>query len=55
MVVVMKINIKKVVPSIRVGLLWKVPGGTRADRYRVPRSTLYIWILLVGRKLAEVS
>jgi len=33
MVVVMKINIKKVVPPIRGGLWWRVPGGTSADRY----------------------
>jgi len=46
-VVVMKINRKKVVPSIHGGLLWRVPGGTSADRYRVPRSTLCRWILLV--------
>jgi len=33
-VVVMKINIKKVVPPIRGGLWWSVPGGTSADRHR---------------------
>jgi len=46
--VVMKINIKKIVPPIRGGLWWRVPGGTSADRYRVPRSTSCIWILLVN-------
>jgi len=38
-VVVMKINLKKAVLPIRGGLWWRVPGGTSADRYRVPRST----------------
>jgi len=37
-VVVMKINIKKSVSPIRGGLWWRVPGGTSARRYRVPRS-----------------
>jgi len=27
-------------------LLCRGPGGTSADRYRVPRSTLCIWILM---------
>jgi len=31
MVVVMKINLKKVVAPIRGGLWWRVPGGTSAD------------------------
>jgi len=35
MVVVMKIKKIKVVPSIRGGLLWRVPGGTSEDSYRV--------------------
>jgi len=30
-------------------LLWRVPQYTSADRYRVPKSTLCIWILLLGR------
>jgi len=33
-VVVMKINRKIIVPPIRGGLWWRVPGGTSADRYR---------------------
>jgi len=44
MVVVMKINLKKVVPPIRGGLLWRVPGGTSAGRYRVPRSTVMMYL-----------
>jgi len=52
MVVVMKINRKKVVPPIRGGLLWRVPGGTSADRYRVPRS---IWILMRSEYEKEMS
>jgi len=40
MLVVMKKIRKKIVPPILGGLWWRVPGGTSADRYRVPRSSL---------------